>query len=76
MRGWKMDQYVLLYDGREASLMMASSREEAIRIAVAVRISSGKSPEEAVRLCLLRDKVLKVACHVRDQPYQGEMEVE
>lgn len=70
------DQYVLLYDGREASLMMASSQEEAVRIAIAVRISSGKSPEEAVRLCLLRDKVIKVACHVKDQPYQGEMEVE
>lgn len=72
----QQSQYVLLYDGREASLMMASSREEATRIAVAVRISSGKSPEEAVRLCLLRDKVMKVACHVKDQPYQGEMEVE
>ena len=72
----QQSQYVLLYDGREASLMMASSREEAIRIAVAVRISSGKSPEEAVRRCLLRDKVMKVACHVKDQPYQGEMEVE
>ena len=71
-----MDQYVLLYDGREASLMMAASQEEAVRIAVAVRISSGKSPEEAVRLCLLRDKIIKVACHVRDQPYQGEVEVE
>lgn len=70
-----MQQYVLLYDGREASLMMASSREEAIRIAVAVRISSGKTPEEAVQLCLSRDKVFKVACHIRDQPYEGEVEV-